>query len=67
MPRYLIVHPRDQHADDILIDGDDLILQFTAGWAVLSDTGGVCYAIPCGQGASIQRVDSGPEHALPDR
>lgn len=67
MPRYLIAHPRDQHADDILVEGDDLTLEFTAGWAVLSDTDGTCYAIPCGHGASIQRIDSEPEPALQDR
>lgn len=57
MPRYLIVHPRDQKRDDVLVEGEDLELFFTAGWAVLSDTDGICLAIPSGQGASIQRVD----------
>ncbi|MFF9624270.1 hypothetical protein [Streptomyces griseosporeus] len=63
MPRYLIVHPRDQRRDDVLVEGSDLELFFTAGWAVLSDTGGVCLAIPSGQGASIQRVDEEQEPA----
>lgn len=57
MPGYLIVHPRDQRKDDVLVEGDDLSLAFEGGWAVLSDSQGVCLAIPSGQGASIQRVD----------
>ncbi|SDL27956.1 hypothetical protein [Streptomyces indicus] len=57
MPRYLIVHPRDQKRDDVLIEDPALTLHFDAGWAVLTDTQGVCLAIPSGQGASIQRVD----------
>ncbi|AWT42567.1 MULTISPECIES: hypothetical protein [Streptomyces] len=57
MPRYLIVHPRDQKRDDVLVEGENLELFFTAGWAVLSDANGICLAIPSGQGASIQRVD----------
>ncbi|MFG2352592.1 hypothetical protein [Streptomyces sp. NPDC048521] len=63
MPRYLIVHPRDQKRDDVLVEGDDLELFFTAGWAVISDTNGVCLAIPSGQGASIQRVGGEQEPA----
>lgn len=57
MPAYLIVHPRDQRRDDVLIEGDDLTLTFDSGWAVLTDTQGICFAVPSGQGASIQRVD----------
>ncbi|GHD70179.1 hypothetical protein GCM10010317_076930 [Streptomyces mirabilis] len=57
MPAYLIVHPRGQKKDDVLIEGDDLTLTFQAGWAVLTDAHGPCLAIPSGQGASIQRVD----------
>ncbi len=57
MPRYLIVHPRDQRQDDLVIDDPALTLRFESGWAVLSDGHGVCLAIPSGQGASIQRVD----------
>jgi hypothetical protein len=57
VPKYAVIHPRDQHKDDVLIEGDDLELWFTAGWAVLSDSTGPCLAIPCGQGAHIQRVD----------
>jgi hypothetical protein len=63
VPRYLIVHPRDQKRDDVLVEGDDLGLRFEAGWAVLSDEHGVCLAIPSGQGASIQRVDDTQEPA----
>jgi len=57
VPKYAIIHPREQRADDILAEGDDLELWFTQGWAVLSDSDGVCLAIPSGQGAHIQRVD----------
>jgi hypothetical protein len=57
VPAYLIVHPREQRRDDVLIEDDNLTLTFQAGWAVLSDSNGVCLAIPSGQGASIQRVD----------
>lgn len=60
MPAYLIVHPREQRRDDVLIQANDLTLRFEAGWAVLSDTKGVCLAIPSDQGASIQRVDEEP-------
>lgn len=60
MPAYLIVHPREQRRDDVLIEADDLALRFEAGWAILADTKGVCLAIPSEQGASIQRVDEEP-------
>lgn len=57
MPRFLIVHPRDQRRDDVLIEDPHLSLRFDAGWAVLEDAQGVCLAIPSGQGARIERVD----------
>ena len=57
MPAYLIVHPRDQRRDDVLVEDDELTLTFQAGWAVLADGKGICLAIPSEQGASIQRVD----------
>ncbi|WP_256727275.1 hypothetical protein [Streptomyces acidiscabies] len=57
VPAYLILHPTGQHRDDILIEDDDLKLHICEGWAILSDTKGICYAVPSGQGASIQRVD----------
>lgn len=65
MPKYLIVHPREQRRDDALIEADDLTLRFEAGWAILSDTHGICLAIPSGQGASIQRVDE-PQEPAPE-
>ena len=65
MPRYAVIHPREQRADDILVEGDDLELWFTQGWAVLSDTDGICLAVPSGQGAHIQRVDDDQEPAPP--
>lgn len=61
MTAYLIVHPREQRKDDILIEDDHLTLSFEAGWAILGDGKGTCLAIPSGQGASIQRVDEQPE------
>lgn len=61
MPRYLVVHSQGQKRDDVLIEGDDVTLDFRDGWAVLSDSNGTCLAIPSGQGASIQRVDEDAE------
>lgn len=63
MPAYLVIHPRDQKRDDLLIEDPALTLRFEAGWAVLADDKGVCLAIPSGQGASIQRVDDTQESA----
>jgi hypothetical protein len=63
MPAYLVVHPRGQQKDDVLVEDDDLTLTFEAGWAILRDGKGPCLAIPSGQGASIQRVDEEPDEA----
>lgn len=57
MPAYLVIHPREQQRDDLRIEDPELTLTFEAGWAILADNRGVCLAIPCGQGASIQRDD----------
>jgi hypothetical protein len=57
VPRYLIIHPREQRKDDALIEGDDLHLAVTDGWAIFTDQHGICLAIPTGLGAQIQRVD----------
>lgn len=57
MAAYLIVHPRDQQKDDVHLEDPALTLAFEGGWAVFRDGEGVCFAVPCGQGASIQRVD----------
>ncbi|MGA4867577.1 hypothetical protein ACPB9J_33630 [Streptomyces lavendulocolor] len=62
MPAYLIRHPAQHSREDILIQDDTLTLTFDAGWAILSDTHGVCLAIPSGQGAHIQRVDDTQDH-----
>jgi hypothetical protein len=71
MPAYLIVHPRDQRKDDVLVDGEDLTLTFHDGWAIIADTHGPCYAVPNGQGAHIQRVDDiqdpTPEEPAPQK
>ena len=63
MPAYLVVHPQGKNKDDVLIEDPTLTLHFEAGWAILTDNVGVCYAIPSGQGASIQRVDEQEEPA----
>ncbi|KOU62051.1 hypothetical protein ADK57_25800 [Streptomyces sp. MMG1533] len=65
MPAYLVIHPRGQKRDDVLIEGDDITLTIQGSWAVLADTEGVCLAIPSGQGASIQRID--PPEELADQ
>lgn len=61
MPAYLIVHPREQRKDDAVIQDDNLTLTIQGSWAILSDSDGICLAIPSGQGASIQRIDEQPE------
>ncbi len=61
MPAYLIIHPREQRKDDAVIEGDDLKLTVTDGWAVFTDHAGICLAIPAGLGAQIQRVDAQQE------
>lgn len=61
MPAYLVIHPRGQKKDDVLIESDDVTLAIQGSWAVLSDSDGICLAIPSGQGASIQRVDQQPK------
>jgi len=58
MPAYLIQHPADKRREDILIEDPQLTLSFQGGWAVFTDTDGVCLAVPSGQGAHIQRVDA---------
>ncbi|MFE7510185.1 hypothetical protein ACFU8I_02990 [Streptomyces sp. NPDC057540] len=57
MPAYLIQHPAEQRREDILVEDPDLSLAFSGGWAVFTDSEGVCLAIPSGQGAHIERVD----------
>jgi hypothetical protein len=57
VPAYLIVHPREQRKDDVLIEDPHLALTVVDGWAVFTDQDGICLAIPAGLGAHIQRVD----------
>ncbi|MFF0166826.1 hypothetical protein [Streptomyces prasinus] len=64
MPAYLIVHPREQRREDVLVEDPALTLTVTDGWAVFSDQHGICLAIPAGLGAQIQRVD---EEQAPDQ
>ena len=64
MPAYLIVHPREQRREDVHIEGGNLTLTVTDGWAVFSDRHGICLAIPAGLGAQVQRVD---EPQAPDQ
>ena len=67
MPAYLVIHPREQRRDDLRLSGEDITLRFEAGWAIFSDRQGDCLAIPCSQGASIQRDDEPlPEGELAD-
>jgi hypothetical protein len=63
VPAYLVIHPREHRRDDVLIQADDLTLDFRNGWAVISDNRGPCYAIPNGQGAHIQRIDEPQDQA----
>jgi hypothetical protein len=65
VPRYLIVHPREQRKDDALIEGDDLHLAVTDGWAIFTDQHGICLAIPAGLGAQVQRVDEPRDNEEP--
>ncbi|MFC8273758.1 hypothetical protein ACFUJR_14795 [Streptomyces sp. NPDC057271] len=58
MPAYLIQHPAEQRREDILIEDPALTLSLEAGWAVFRDSEGICFAIPSGQGAHIQRVEA---------
>lgn len=58
MPAYLIVHPREQRKDDVLVEDPHLTLAVTDGWAVFTDQDGICLAVPAGLGAQIQRVDA---------
>ncbi|MFE6815249.1 hypothetical protein [Streptomyces sp. NPDC057677] len=57
MPAYLIRHPAEQRREDALVEDPDLSLTFSGGWAIFTDSKGVCLAIPSGQGAHIERVD----------
>ncbi|MFJ3984431.1 hypothetical protein [Streptomyces fungicidicus] len=67
MPAYLIVHPREQRRDDILLEDDPLTVEFTGGWAIFRDGDGFCTAIPAALGARIERVDApqAPDHPEP--
>ncbi|MET9950167.1 hypothetical protein ABZ135_01280 [Streptomyces sp. NPDC006339] len=58
MPAYLIQHPLEKRREDVLVEDPNLTLSFQGEWAVFSDAGGVCLAIPSAQQASIQRVDA---------
>lgn len=62
MPAYLIQHPAEQRREDILIEDDNLKLTFDNGWALFTDSSGVCLAIPAGQGAYIRRIDPDQDH-----
>ncbi|MGW9399338.1 hypothetical protein [Streptomyces sp. NPDC055642] len=67
MPAYLIVHPREQRKEDVLVEDPHLELTVTDGWAIFTDHAGICLAIPAGLGAQIQRVDEeqAPGHEEP--
>lgn len=57
MPAYLIVHPREQRKDDVLVEDPHLALTVADGWAIFTDHQGICLAVPAALGAQIQRVD----------
>ncbi|TXS22398.1 hypothetical protein EAO70_05935 [Streptomyces sp. adm13(2018)] len=67
MPAYLIRHPAELRREDVLVEDGTLELAFTGGWAVFTDNNGVCLAIPGGQGAHIERVDTPDEEPAPPR
>lgn len=60
MPTYLIRYPKGQ-GEDIVAEDDTLTLEFTHGWAVLTDQHGPCIAIPKHTGATITRIDQGQQ------
>ncbi|QCX81263.1 hypothetical protein C9F11_38400 [Streptomyces sp. YIM 121038] len=61
MPAYLIVHPAGQRREDMLLEDDQLTVDFTTGWAIFHDGHGICLALPAELGAMIQRVDEQQE------
>lgn len=64
MTTYLIRHPGSPR-DDILVEGNDLTLDFTGGWAIFTDPAGVHLAVSARHAGTIERVD--PEQdAAPD-
>ena len=60
MTAYLIRHPAKDAREDVLLEDPALTLHFDAGWAIFTDQGGICFAVPSGQGAHIQRMDEEP-------
>lgn len=63
MIRYLICHPAKQAREDVLLEDEQLTLTFEGGWAIFTDPGGICFAVPSGQGAHIQRLDEPQDKA----
>lgn len=61
MPKYLIRHPAKEAREDVLLEDEPLTLTFEGGWAIFTDADGICFAVPSGQGAHIQRIDPDPE------
>jgi hypothetical protein len=59
MPAYVISQP-GQPGEDVVIDDPQLTLDFQDGWALFSDSAGLCFALPDDLGATIQRVDNPP-------
>lgn len=61
MPAFPIRHP-GKTSDDLLVEDPALTLAFVNGWAVFTDTAGICLAIPGEAGAHIERVDEPQDH-----
>ncbi|WP_338683923.1 hypothetical protein QD712_25780 [Streptomyces acidiscabies] len=60
MPAYRILR-LNEHRDELIIQGDDLKLTFADGWAILTDSNGIAYAVPDAQKTSIERIDPQPD------
>lgn len=70
MAAYMIRHAKGQQGD-ILIEDDDLAVNFTSGWVVFTDDHptletAVVLAIPTEHVAAIQRIDPDDDGQEPD-
>ncbi|MFE4857368.1 hypothetical protein [Streptomyces sp. NPDC056670] len=59
MPAYVISQP-GQSGEEVVIEDQQLTVDFQSGWALFSDDNGLCFALPDDLGATIQRVDNPP-------
>lgn len=65
MPAYLVIHPRDQRRDDMLIEDDNLTLTFQAGWP--SSATATASASPSPAGKAPASNASTPRSKQPSR